>query len=138
MEVQVAGARDRLRKGEDSLEAFLVANRSVATSPVLQTTLGRITRSVDISRQWLQNLELQLAQAQYAEAQQVPTIGYVVPPTDPVLRDTRPLWISGGLAFLLLMLQVATWYYGRRALVPLVPESWMRTRALMTAVAREP
>jgi len=138
MDNQVAAARARLRGGEDSLQAFLVQNRSVTSSPVLQTMLARFTRSVDISRQWLMNLELQLAQAQYAEAQQVPTIAYVVPPTEPALRDYRTFHVAIALAVLLLGLQAIVWYYGHRTLEPLIPTDWTRIREVLIAICREP
>ncbi len=137
MENQVAAARSRLRHGEDSLESFLVANRSVTASPVLQTRLARLTRSVDISRQWLVNLELQLAQAQYAEAQQIPTIAYVVAPTDPVVRDLRSVRVAIALALLLVGLQAIFWYRGARTLEKSLPDDWTRFRNALAALSRE-
>jgi hypothetical protein len=117
MQQQVSDARRRLRGGEDSLENFLVANRTVASSPVLQTQLGRLTRSVDMSTQWLQNLEMQLAQAQYAEAQEVPTIAYVVPATTPLLRESQPLKLAIAVAIAIVILQLWFWLFGRQLIL---------------------
>lgn len=96
-ERSLAAARTTLRTVEDSLQAFLQANRVGAeSSPALRFERERLQSSVDLQRQVVGSLAQQYEQSRISEVRDTPVITIVEAPIIPVLPDAR-----GGVAIVM-------------------------------------
>jgi uncharacterized protein involved in exopolysaccharide biosynthesis len=94
----LAAARSTLRTVEDSLQAFLQANRIGAeSSPALRFERERLQSSVDLQRQVVGSLAQQYEQSRINEVRDTPVITVVEAPSVPVLADAR-----GGVAIVVM------------------------------------
>jgi uncharacterized protein involved in exopolysaccharide biosynthesis len=80
---EVAQARAHLRSAEDSLQAFLAANHTIATSPLLTFRQNRLQREIDHATLLEATLTTQLQSAKVDEARDTPVITVIDPPKVP-------------------------------------------------------
>jgi len=88
-ETRLAAVRHELTLAEDSLQAFMQANREPITSPRLLTEKMRIQRSVNERTAVLGALDVSYEQARSREVENTPRISVVQPPWAPVVGDSR-------------------------------------------------
>jgi uncharacterized protein involved in exopolysaccharide biosynthesis len=101
IEDRLANAQSTLRAAEDSLKAFLVANRQLQNSPELTFQHDRLEREVLLQEQIVTALAQQFEEARIREVRDTPVITLIEKPLAPALPDSR-----GGAVILALSLLV--------------------------------
>jgi uncharacterized protein involved in exopolysaccharide biosynthesis len=98
-----------LAAAEDSLHAFLLANRLYEQSPTLRFAYGRLERAVNLQQELYLQLRRELDAARIAEVDNVPAITTVEPPMVPQRRSGPPRRPIFGIVMLLVIGVQVTW-----------------------------
>lgn len=109
VESRLAQARSDVQRSEDSLQTFLVKNRSYRSSPELTFEYERLQRSVTHRAGVVSSLAQNFEQTRIDEVRDTPVFSMVQPPRLPARHDSRGwqkvliLWVAAGIvvAFLL-------------------------------------
>jgi len=118
-ESRVDTARSDLQEAEDSLQYFMLRNRSTDGSPTLQLRQLSLTRAADLRRTVYVNTLQQYEEARAQEAKTIPVLTVLSQPSIPVRRSFPPrrLFVAvGGLIGLAVALLVQNWRDIRSAL----------------------
>lgn len=89
LEGRVEEAEEALRQAEDTLQAFLQGNRSIAGSPELSFEHDRLQRDVALRQQLLTALLQSYEEARVREVRDTPVITILKPPQVPTLSAPR-------------------------------------------------
>lgn len=111
-ESRVDTARADLQQAEDSLQYFLLRNRSTEGSPTLQLRQLSLTRAADLRRTVYVNTLQQYEEARAQEAKTIPVLTVLSQPSVPVRRSFPPrrLFVAiGGLVGLALAVLIQNW-----------------------------
>lgn len=112
LETQLERARADLHAAEDSLEHFLVQNRSYQNSPTLQFEYDRLQRRVSRHQQLFTSLTQSYQQAAINEVRNTPVITVVDPPEVPPVPDERQLPLKGLLGLVVGGILAVVWIVG--------------------------
>ena len=89
VERRIAEIRDSLRAAEDRLQAFLIENRDIRTSPAIAFRNARLERQVESQRLLLATLEPSFEQARIEEVRDTPVLTIIRQPEPAVYPDPR-------------------------------------------------
>ncbi|HEY8165204.1 MAG TPA: hypothetical protein VIF83_06575 [Gemmatimonadaceae bacterium] len=89
LEKRLAEARGELRAAEENLQAFMLENRDLKSSPTLALEFNRLNRTVDMRQQLYTGLAQAYEQAKIEEVRDLPVITVVEPPEIPLMPDRR-------------------------------------------------
>ena len=115
-EERLVESRGELRATEDSLQAFLQANRDYGSAPALVFQADRLERNVALRQDVVNSLTQAYEQARLAEVRNTPVITIVQPPFVPVEPDDRNIPIKFVLAFVVGAAAATIWAFVREAL----------------------
>jgi uncharacterized protein involved in exopolysaccharide biosynthesis len=89
IERRLSDVRDSLRRAEDRLQAFLLENRDIRTSPAVAFRHARLEREVEAQQILLSTLLPSYEQAKIEEVRDTPVITVIRRPEAPVNADPR-------------------------------------------------
>lgn len=93
LEVRLDTARAELRRAENSLQSFLVRNRSYQNDPSLTFEYQRLQRDVGLRQDVYGVLTQSYEQARLTAVRTTPSIAFVQPPRVPLRHDSRRILV---------------------------------------------
>ena len=109
---RLTSARSELREMEDTLQAFLLANRRYDRAPELRFEFERLQRKVALRQQVVSSLAVSHEEARIEEILDTPVLTIVDPPYRPAEPDSRRLGLRAFVALLLGLFIGSMWALG--------------------------
>jgi uncharacterized protein involved in exopolysaccharide biosynthesis len=137
---QLEDAQADLIAAEDSLQAFLEANRRYENSPELRFAHDRIQRRVDLRQQVFAALARSYEEARIGEVRNTPVITIVEPPREPPTRDPTRLPLRIAVGLVLGTAAAALWALAREVIARTrieEPDEYRQLEALKGQLAHE-
>lgn len=133
-QTQADSAREVLRRAENSLRDFYVANRTLASSPTLQTEEARLQREIQIRHDVYLTLVQQAEAAKLQAVRNTPAITIVQPPQASVEKASPKASLWALMAAIGAFTVVVAWIY---FLNPILPQPFLAgLRSPKSKVAR--
>jgi uncharacterized protein involved in exopolysaccharide biosynthesis len=130
IETRLEKAQDELREMEDSLAAFLEANRTYASSPRLSFEVSRLQRRVDLAQQLVLTLSESFERARIDEVRDTPVLTVVDSASGSALpsRGVLPWTVVGALTGLVVGVLGVVLIDAGAGIREQYPQSWAKLK----------